>query len=204
MDTKVAAEQICSIWDQLARTQYFCGYRPWTVAITGLLGVGGAALQSLLVPRPAENVDGYLLIWVSVAIVSVALTGTELAWSYARSSSSLERRLTRQAVQQFAPCLLIGAALSLAITTYHWRSVVALPGLWALCFSLGVFASRPYLRAEVGWVAAFYAIAGCLGLCMSPTHAVFSPLYMGCTFGGGQMFMAWMLATAQQEQGVPA
>ena len=39
-----------------------------------------------------------------------------------------------------------------------------LPGLWAICFSLGMFASRTLLPRGIAVAAGYYLIAGCMSL----------------------------------------
>lgn len=197
MDAKMAAGQVQAIWAQLARTACFRGYRPWTVGSTGLLGVIAACLQAVLIPVPIDNLDAYVMLWLGVAGVSVVITGLELAFSYRTNDSAWERRLARQAVGQFVPCLVAGAAITWVITTYFWNAAELLPGLWALCFALGVFASRPYLTHEVAWIAAHYLLAGVVAISLAHTPWAFHPLVMGITFGGGQLAMAWVLARGE-------
>ena len=62
-----------------------------------------------------------------------------------------------------------------------------LPGLWAVLFSLGVFASRPYLPRIIGWVALYYLVAGTVLLAMAADSTSLSPWGMGLTFGLGQI-----------------
>ena len=76
-----------------------------------------------------------------MAAVSFLIFTTEiLARSYLHAASQA-RQLTLLAVQQFVPCLVAGGLLTYAIVVYVPTSVALLPGLWAIVFSLGIFAS---------------------------------------------------------------
>ena len=69
-------------------------------------------------------------------------------------------RRTRQVVGQFLPSLIAGAIISASFVRLMPALVPLLPGLWAICFGIGIFASRPYLPRASGWVALFYYAAG--------------------------------------------
>ena len=55
---------------------------------------------------------------------------------------------TRQVVGQFLPSLIAGAIISASFVRLSPTLVPLLPGLWAICFGIGIFASRPYLAAR--------------------------------------------------------
>jgi hypothetical protein len=204
MESRKAAAQIDFIWAQIARTERFRGYRPATVAATGLLGLAAAGLQPLLVPAPPFDVDGYVSLWTAVAVVSLALTLLEVGVSYLQSESELERRLTRQALQQFLPCLAAGGIVTLAMANSRPENVALLPGLWAICFGLGIFASIPFVTPAVIWVALYYLGAGAVALGFGQGTFALSPWLMGGTFGVGQLLMAGVLAFAEAKRDVEA
>jgi len=68
-----------------------------------------------------------------------------------------------------------------------------LPGLWCLFFSMGVFASRPYLPHGVGWVGLFYLFGGGALLALAPAGLSLEPWGMGAAFGVGQFLLAMVL-----------
>ena len=63
-------------------------------------------------------------------------------------------------IGQFLPSVVGGAAITVCFTHLSAALVPLLPGLWAICFGIGTFASRPYLPRASGWVALFYYAAG--------------------------------------------
>jgi hypothetical protein len=204
METHKAAAQLDFIWAQIARTERFRGYRPATVAATGLLGLVAACLQPFFVPARPLNADAYVSLWTAVAVISLALTLLEVAVSYLRSSSELERRLTRQALQQFLPCLAAGGIVTFTIANSRPENMALLPGLWAICFGLGIFASIPFVTPAVIWVGLYYLGAGALALGCGQESFALSPWLMGGTFGVGQLLMAGVLAFAEAKRDVEA
>ena len=200
MEYREAAAQIDQIWTQIVRTEHFRGYRPTTVAVTGLFGLVAAALQPWLIPAPDLDPVKYIRLWSSIAVVSLGLTLLEVAWSYLRRESQLERLLTCQALQQFFPSLMAGGIMTWTISELYPQSVVLLPGLWALCFGLGIFASIPFVTPAVIWVACYYLIAGTVALMSGRDASALSPWQMGGTFGVGQLLMASVLYFAETKR----
>ena len=68
-----------------------------------------------------------------------------------------------------------------------------LPGLWAICFGIGIFASRPYLPRASGWVALFYYAAGVALLWRANGTTPLHAWWVGGTFGIGQLLAAFVL-----------
>lgn len=204
MEVHDAVARINTIWTHVARAERFHGYRPATVAGTGMFGVLAAVVQPWLAPDPFVDPDRYLMVWISVAVASVVLVGVELATSCLRTESALERQLTRQAVQQFVPCLCGGAVMTWVIADYVPEAVALLPGLWSICFSLGVFASLPFVTPAVASVAVYYLLAGGVCLAFGRDELALHPWLMGGMFGVGQFLMAGVLLRAEERRDVPA
>jgi hypothetical protein len=186
-----ALEQIAEIHQQLAKGEVYRGYRPVPVACSGVAGLVAAAVQ----PRSLGWSDpvGFVVYWTSVAIICALIASSEIAHNYVVRESSTERRRTRRVTAQILPPLAAGAIVSGTFVRLNPDLVTALPGLWALFFGLGIFASRPYLPRASGWVALFYFVAGAALLWLSPTAASHSPWSVGGTFGAGQLLAAFVL-----------
>ncbi len=101
--------------------------------------------------------------------------------------------MTVLAAQQFMPCIVIGALLTLCIYYSAPRVSWMLPGLWSLIFSLGVFASHRLLPRQACWVGVYYAACGCLCLRWGQGDQALAPWQMGGSFGGGQLLGAAIL-----------
>jgi hypothetical protein len=190
MELREALAQISEIRDQLARTETFEGYRSATVAASGLLALAAAGVQASWIPDPAARLDEYLTLWVAVAVVSVAITGTEMFVRCRRAASATAARLTRMVVEQFLPSLVVGALLTVAIVAVAPETAWMLPGLWALVFGLGVFASARLFPRPVTWVAAWYLLSGIACLAAAKRVEPLSPWLMVSTFGVGQLLAA--------------
>ena len=193
MELRDALTQIAEIRQQVARTELFRGYRALPVAFSGLVAFAAAGLQAWPIPEPAQNVSAYLALWVGSAILSMIATGCEMIWHLRRSPSALERAKTGLAVSQFLPCVAAGGLLMIVLVRFAPDVLWMLPGLWAMLFGLGIFASWRVLPPAVIWVGMFYLIAGSLSLAWAQGDAAFSPWAMALPFGSGQLLAAAVL-----------
>jgi len=191
MDVPQALDRIEEIHAQIAKGEVFRGYRPVPVAIAGAVGLLAGWLQPRLVPEG----DGarFLGFWLAVALLNLGVNAAVIATGYARCGSRFARRHTRQVVGQFVPCLLAGGAVSLGLPSADPGLVRVLPGLWALLFGLGVFASRPYLARATGWVALFFVVAGTALLAFPGRDLARLGLVHGAVFGAGLLAAALVL-----------
>jgi hypothetical protein len=193
MELHEALDQLSEIRLQIARTESFRGYRSATAAFSGLVAITTAAIQFAVVPEPAADPRGYLLLWICAAIVSVAVTGVEMVARCRQTASPTAVRMTWMAVEQFLPCTIAGAVVTFVLSLRSPESVWLLPGLWGVLFSLGIFASSRLLPRPVVVVGLYYLVCGALSLGFAQGPTALSPWVMGCTFGGGQLLAAAVL-----------
>src|SRR6266536_6664093 len=155
-DLSHALDQISQIRRQMVRGQVFRGYRAQTTALTGVLALIAAALQPKLLPHPWANMPGYYGLWCGLAVVSVIIFSAEQYIRCRRLASPLQNERTLEAVERFVPSLAAGTIVTIVyyrfLPDYAWM----LPGLWAIIFSLGIFASRTMLPRGITVVAGYY------------------------------------------------
>lgn len=186
-----AIERIEEIHAQVAKGEVFRGYRPLPVGLAGVVGLLAGVVQPGVLAE--SNGVGFLAYWLAVAVFNLALNGAVMIAAYRREPDAFARRHTRRVVAQFLPCLVAGGAISLAFPAVDPGLVRLLPGIWALVFGLGMFASRPYLPRATGWVALFYLAAG-IGLLGFPFEELSrAGLANGLAFGVGQLATAAVL-----------
>ncbi len=195
-----ALSQVRVLQAQVARASDFCCYRAATVAASGLAAWVAALVQSYWLPRPVEQLSRYLFLWVSVALVSVLVTGAEILSRWWRTDSHHVRRQTVLATRQFLPCLVVGAVVTWAVAAYGAEHAVLLPGFWSLVFSLGIFASSPYLPRGAVLVAAYYLVAGLVCLRWGQDQQSLAPWTMVISFGVGQLLTALVLLRRREAE----
>lgn len=193
MEIRQALAQVSEIREQLARTEVFRGYRSLTVGFSGLVGLTAAVIQATWLPKPTERWGAYLALWFSAAAINLVVVGAEIWLRAKMAEMALARRTTVFAVEQFLPSLVVGGLLTVVIVERASESVWMLPGLWALLFSLGIFASCRLLPRAVSIAGMWYLVAGVLALAWGQGEAALSPWIMGITFGCGQLLTAVLL-----------
>jgi hypothetical protein len=191
MDIPRALAQIEAIHEQLAKAEVYRGYRSLPLAASGLIGLLAAWLQ----PHALGERDplGFVLYWTVVAAGAACVGASEILFNYAVHEDRAARRRTRQVVGQFLPSVLGGAIVTGCFVHLSAALVPLLPGLWAICFGVGVFASRPYLPRATGWVALFYYAAGAALLWIARGPHPAAGWWVGVTFGVGQLMAALVL-----------
>jgi hypothetical protein len=191
VDVSRALDQIAEIHGQMAKGEVYRGYRSLPVAASGLIGLVAAALQ----PATLGTADpvGFVLYWMATALAAGFVGASEIVYNYIVHEERLERRHTQKVVGQFLPSLAGGAAIAACFVRLDAALVPLLPGLWAFCFGLGTFASRPYLPRASGWVALFYYAAGFTLLWISRGPESLNGWWVGGTFGVGQLLAALVL-----------
>lgn len=193
MELREALQQISDIRQQMARSEVFRGYRALTVGASGVLGLLAATLQSSWVASPQEDLDRYLILWIGVAIVSASIAGCELFFRARQAGPGLARDMTQLAVEQFLPCVVVGALLTACIYRSAPETGWMLPGLWSLLFGMGVFASCRLLPSLVVWAGFYYVVCGCVLLSLGQGEHSLTPWQMAVPFGGGQLLVAAIL-----------
>src|SRR5271154_4658229 len=127
MELREALTQITEIRLQLARTEVFRGYRAMPVAFSGGVAVLAAVIQTVTIPDPAEEIGPYLGLWIGAAVVSALAAGLEMMIRARNSASTMTRELTRLAIEQFCPCLIGGALVTVVLLRSARESLWMLP-----------------------------------------------------------------------------
>lgn len=191
-DLNKALGDISSIRRQLARNTEFRGYGPATLCATGVFALMAAGAQTVFLPDAAHHVPAYLATWVSTAILSAALIGTQMHTRTRRIHSGMADEMIRTAVEQFLPSAGAGALLTIVLFAFVPGALWMLPGLWQITFSLGVFSSCRFLPRPMVLAGAWYLATGLICIALGDARA-FSPWAMGVPYGAGQMLVAAIL-----------
>ena len=190
MELPQALAQIAEIRAQAAKADVYRGYRSLPVAASGLIGLAAAWLQPAGL---SSDPVGFVVYWVTVAGCAGFVGVSEIVYNYLVHDEALARRRTRSVIGQLLPS--VGAGALITATLVHQSSAIVplLPGLWALSFGLGIFASRPYLVRASGWVALYFYAAGAVLLWTAGGPERLNAWTVGGTFGVGQLLMAAVL-----------
>jgi hypothetical protein len=192
-DLERALSEIHSIRHQVARDTQFRGYGPASIAFSGFLAIAVAWAQGEWGGWAKHDLKASLFIWISVAAVSMALSGIETFSRAQRVHFGLAQEMLQSAVEQFLPALVIGVLLTVVLIRVAPGDGWLLPGIWELIFSLGIFASCRFLPRQMFAVGVWYLAAGLGSIIVASSAKVFLPWAMGIPFGVGQLLVAVVL-----------
>ena len=181
-----AVTQIAEIHGQMAKGEVYRGWRATPVALSGLVGLAAAWFQ-----RPSLGADdprSFVIYWSVVAAAAAAVGLSEIV--YAGLRTSFERRQTSRVAIQFLAPIVVAVLVTVTFIRLGAALVALLPGLWALCYGLAIFAARPYLARGSGAVALYYTTCGTFLLWGAHTMIARSPWAVGGVFGVGQLLGA--------------
>src|SRR6202050_1307564 len=196
-ELRQALDDINAIRSQVARGTQFRGYGPLSIASTGVLALAVAAAQARWAQSSEHDLRLFLAVWISTAAVAVALSALETVFRVRRVHSGLALEMIQAAAQQFLPCIAVGLLLTVVLMRVAPQDAWMLPGLWAVLFSLGVFASCRFLPRQMFAVGAWYLTAGLT--CLATADGTVSPWSMGVPFGIGQLLVAAVLQFGYRE-----
>jgi hypothetical protein len=190
MELPQALAQIAEIRAQAAKADVYRGYRSVPIAASGLIGLAAAWLQP---PGLAGDPARFVVYWVAIAACAGFVGVSEILYNYIVHDETVARRRTRRVVGQLMPGLFAGAIVTACFVHLGTGLEPLLPGIWALSFGLGIFASRPYLVRASGWVALYYYAAGAALLWTAGGPETLNAWAVGGTFGVGQLLTAGVL-----------
>ena len=193
MELREALTQITEIRLQMARTEVFRGYRAVPAAFSGAVAVAAATVQMLAVPDPVSQINVYLGLWIGAAVASGLSAALEMMGRARDARLPLKRELTYLAIEQFCPCLVAGALVTMVVVRSAPDCIWILPGLWQVLYSLGIFASCRLLPRPIFGVAIFYLFSGLVTLSLSRGEHALDPWAMGLPFSIGQFLAAAVL-----------
>ncbi len=191
-----ALASLSEIHAHLAKAEVYQGLRAKPVLLSGLVGGCAAIAQAQLIS--AGDALAFTWYWLVVAAVSGMVGCSGAVIKYLLDDDDLARKRARIVAGQFAPCMLAGLLLTLALQPYHVHCIGILPGCWAILYGLGLFSARPYLPRATGWVSLYYLTAGTLLLSMLRPDVVPSSWAVAGTFLIGQAGLALVLHRNQQ------
>jgi hypothetical protein len=199
-EIRQALSEIQSIRDQVARGTEFRGYGPASIAMSGVLALLVAAVQTQWMAKHANtNLWVWLGVWAGTAAVSLLLTGTETFRRARRVHAGFAGKMIQSAVEQFLPAIMVGFLLTVVLMRVSPQEAWMLPGLWELIFSLGVFASCRFLPKQMFAVGVWYLAAGLFCLAVASATRSLSSWTMGIPFGVGQLLVAAVLQFGYEE-----
>jgi hypothetical protein len=179
-----AMDNLRYIRETMERAASFTGVSGW-----GEMVVGGIALAATWLAARQATVEGWLLVWVAAAVLSIAVGGAAMAYKTRALGMPLLSGPGRKFALSLAPPLLAGVVLTLVL--YRAGMTDALPGTWLLLFGAGVVTAGAFSIRIVPLMGMCFMLLG--------TVALFSPPgwgngYMALGFGGLHVLFGTLIA----------
>lgn len=191
-DVNRALDQLNEIHTRIARSHVYRGWRSVPVALSGLAGLVAAWLQPSLVSATIEP-RIWASYWLATAIVAFLIGCAHLLWRHYHETSTAERRRTEEVLAQLLPALIAGAVITVALLARAPDAAALLPGIWCVCFAMGVFSARPFAPAGAVLVAIYYLTAAVVLLWSPGSLDAQSGWRVGGVFALGQLLAAAVL-----------
>jgi hypothetical protein len=160
-------------------------------AVPGWGGVtmGMTALGAALLAARQSTPRAWIAIWLAEAFIAVAIAAPAAATKARRANSSLFSGPGRKFVLSFAPPIVVGGLLTLAL--FQLGTVSALPGVWLLLYGTAIVTGGAFSVRAVP----------IMGLCLMAlgAGALFAPaswgnLFMAAGFGLVQIGFGFWIA----------
>jgi len=145
---------------------------------TGLIAIGGTALNHYVTQVPWRADDPYpaLSVWFVVLVISITVVLRGFYKKSLRMGAPIQAPLVRKLLWSLCPALFLGAVLTyLAIrsTDLEW-----LPVIWLGCYGAAVSSGAQVSVAPVRYMGLSFLIAAA-GAALSPTEAGLAWLALG-------------------------
>jgi hypothetical protein len=162
-----AADHLRYIRETMESAAEFTAVPGW-----GGVAMGITAIAASLVAARQKTPRGWLAIWLAEAFVAVAIAAPAAATKARRANSSLFTGPGRKFVLSFAPPIVVGAFLSLAL--FQLGTFSALPGVWLLLYGTAIVTGGAFSVRAVP----------IMGLCLMAlgAGALFAPAAWGNVF----------------------
>jgi len=150
-------------------------------AVPGIGGMlmGSTALVAAWIAGPRSGSSRWLAVWLAEAVVALAIGIAGAAFKSKRVRIPLLSGPGRKFVAGFAPAMLAGAVLTVAL--FRQGTPGVLPGIWLLLYGTGVLAGGAASVRVVPAMGALFMLAGAVALLLP---AASGDLLLAAGFGG--------------------
>jgi len=159
-----AADQLRYIRETMERAAEFTAVPGW-----GGVAMGVTALAAALLASRQGTPLGWVAVWLAEAFVAVAIAAPSAATKARRANSSLFSGPGRKFVLSFAPPIVVGGFLTVAL--FQMGNFTALPGVWLLLYGTAIVTGGAFSVRAVP----------IMGLCLMGlgAAALFAPAHWG-------------------------
>lgn len=168
-----AADHLRYIRETMARAGEFTAVPGW-----GGVTMGMTALGAALIAARQGTPRGWAFVWLVEAFVAVAIAAPAAASKARRANSAIFSGPGRKFVLSFAPPIVVGALLTLALLKLGL--IAALPGVWLLLYGTAIVTGGAFSVRAVPIMGLCQMALGATALF---TPAAWGNLFMAAGFG---------------------
>jgi len=192
MEVSRALADLEEVRSRLIAVQRFRGWSGGAAIISGTAAVTIGLYQLVALPYPASTLDAsrFVTMWIACLVFALAINYGAIVLWLARNWTLRARSELRTVGMTIAPAIAMGGVLTAALINHHMTGM--LPGVWCVCYAMGLFASRAMVPRGVLAVASLFAAAGTALLFAQDVNAL-RWWVMPATFGVGQILIGLLV-----------
>lgn len=179
-----AADNLRFIRDTMERASSFTA-----VSGRGLVAIGLTALGAAWLASRQPTIGPWMLTWQLTALVSFFMSGASMAAKARRAGLPFLSGPGRKFVLSFAPPVLVGGILTLALGRYGAWNI--LPGVWLLLYGTGVVTGGAFSVKIVPVMGTWFIALGALAMVTPPS---WGDTWMAVGFGGLHIIFGALIA----------
>jgi hypothetical protein len=199
MEVSRAIADLEEVRTRLAAVQRFRGLSGGAAFASGVAAIVSGAIQAASIPVPATPADAgrYVTIWIACLACSLAVNYGAIVLWIVRHWSVRSRVELKTVGMTILPSVVAGGLFTAAFVSRGELGL--LPGMWCLCYALGLIASRAMTPPGIGWIAALFAASGA-ALLFAPGSNALAWWVMPATFGLGQIVIGILVSRDAVEE----
>jgi hypothetical protein len=203
MEVSRALADLEEVRSRLVSVQRFRGWSGGAAIVSGSAALAIGVYQFFALPYPSSDVDAarYVRVWIACLIFALVINYGAIVFWLARNWTLRARCELRTVGMTIAPAIAAGGVLTAALLNRHLAGL--LPGVWCVCYAMGLIASRAMVPRGVLAVAGLFGAAG-TALLFAQDVSALRWWVMPATFGIGQLVIGALILSddARHQHGI--
>lgn len=185
MNRQQLIDDIKYIKEVISSSIHYTNLSGIAAVISGITTIVGCWLSRLIlgqwyIASPEINFVIYPLagVWICVFLISALAHVIFIGRKAKKTCQPAWTRVAKVIVYALCPPLVVGAFMTLFLV--HENQILWIPGIWMICFGLGVWSAGLFSIREPRWLGAIFIVAGLATLFLWQEQSLFA---LGFSFG---------------------